>query len=207
MAITYEQLRRLATNHDIAEEDADGQYKLGIGFEMNRRFTMAVQMMKKSAEQGYVPAQNRLAWYYNNGQGVEKNLEMSFYWYQKCAIQGDHEGMFECGRRYIEGIGVTKDEKQGLEYLHRSNKANAQKLLKKLAIHQNIQKWKETILTAMKKEEEQGFKWCNFYSPFLCLDNEFVKLLKSEKEFENINVSLTGTEDYYGKYLVLSLVW
>ncbi len=43
------------------------------------------------------------------GEGVDKNLKDCFNYYLQAAIRGDQQSVFEVGRCYFEGIGVSKD--------------------------------------------------------------------------------------------------
>ncbi len=47
---------------------------------------------------------------YENGDGVEKNLELAFCLYLEAAIRGDEQAVFEVGRCYQFGIGIVQDE-------------------------------------------------------------------------------------------------
>src|SRR6266498_2609460 len=56
-----------------------------------------------------MPAQFNLAILYENGEGVEKNLEKAFEWYQKAADNGDIEAQFHLANSYYFGKGTEKN--------------------------------------------------------------------------------------------------
>ncbi len=80
------------TAHDFLE-DAEAQFDLalaylrGEGVEPNA--TTAVDWARKSAEQGYAPAQCLLGEAYFYGDGVRENRAEAGEWYRKAARQGD----------------------------------------------------------------------------------------------------------------------
>jgi len=46
-------------------------------------------LCQNAAENGNIKAQFNLALLYENGEGIEQNLEKALYWYQKAAENGD----------------------------------------------------------------------------------------------------------------------
>ncbi len=78
----------------------------------------ANKLLKKSAKLGYVPAQLRLARNYQAGIGLKKNADLTFYWYNQAATQGNPYALYQVGLRYKEGDGVEKDSVQAHKYLN-----------------------------------------------------------------------------------------
>ena len=72
----------------------------------------AVELFKKSADQGYANAQSNLALMYYNGEGVQKDYKQAVEWFKKSANQGNADAQFNLGNMYIYGKGVQKDYKQ-----------------------------------------------------------------------------------------------
>ena len=62
-------------------------YQNGIGVKKDE--IRAFDYYKKSAEKGYVIAQNTLGYLYQNGQGTEKDLVKAIYWYNKASENGN----------------------------------------------------------------------------------------------------------------------
>ena len=63
----------------------------------------------KSAKQGWLNAQFKIAYSYAVGRGTTKNDGQAFYWALQCAKQGDPECMFNVVSCYQEGIGTDKN--------------------------------------------------------------------------------------------------
>ena len=76
--------------------DAKAQYKLGRRYSVGRdgverNASEAVKWFRKSAEQGYAPAQFHLAECYTSGVGVAHNSFEALKWLRKAADQGYYE--------------------------------------------------------------------------------------------------------------------
>ena len=72
---------------------AEGQWRyglcLGSGEGVAQDMTLAVQWVRKAAEQNYANAQSTLGFCYENGRGVGKDLQEAINWYRKAAAQGN----------------------------------------------------------------------------------------------------------------------
>jgi TPR repeat protein len=71
------------------EGDITSQNTLGCLYYDSNQFDKAVYWFQKSAEQGDICGQNHLGHCYEYGYGVEKNLRMALFLYQKNARQGE----------------------------------------------------------------------------------------------------------------------
>ena len=81
-------------------------YKLAL--EKCRKATVdgnvkAIESLKKAAEQGYADAQFELGHIYEDGLGVEANLDQAIDWYQKAAELGNKEAFEKCRMAAVEG--------------------------------------------------------------------------------------------------------
>lgn len=56
------------------------------------------KLYAQAAELGYAPAQNLLGKCYQDGRGVEKNVEKAFEWYKRAADQGLSEAQYNLAR-------------------------------------------------------------------------------------------------------------
>ena len=63
----------------------------------------------KKAESGDASSQNELAAKYSAGNGVEKDYEIAFKWYQEAANQGLSAAQSNLAHMYEKGYGVSKD--------------------------------------------------------------------------------------------------
>ena len=76
--------------------NAKAQYNLGQWYcdgdhWVHKDKGLAVKWFRKAAEQGDAPAQCRLGWCYEIGEGVETNAAEAVKWYRKAAEQGHAE--------------------------------------------------------------------------------------------------------------------
>ena len=75
---------------------------------------------REAAELGHAGAAYELGLAYMNGNGVEKDLELSATWINRAADLGDPGAEFLVGSSFYGGIGVTQDIPRGLTFLERS---------------------------------------------------------------------------------------
>jgi TPR repeat protein len=69
----------------------------------------AVEWYRRSADQGYVPAQFNLASAYFFGRGVPPDTTQAIAWYRKAADQGFAQAEAVLGSLYRVGLGVSQD--------------------------------------------------------------------------------------------------
>lgn len=72
---------------------------------------MAFFSVKESAESGYVPAQDMLAYCYASGTGTKVNTRLAFCWYLQAAFGGSSSAKDSLIACFNEGIGVARDPK------------------------------------------------------------------------------------------------
>ena len=70
---------------------------------------------QSAADQEHPRAQYNLGVMYENGQGVEKNLQKAAELYQKAADQGDPNSQCNLGFMYSNGQGVEKNLQKAAE--------------------------------------------------------------------------------------------
>lgn len=73
----------------------------------------AMRLYRKAAEQGYAPAQEKLAHILDQSEFNEEALE----WFRKAAEQNNAEGQYGLGMMYLAGDGVEKDTEQALQLI------------------------------------------------------------------------------------------
>lgn len=121
--------------------DAEGEYKIGMLFledddsgdyGINRNNAIAFRWIHKAAEKGHVAAQNRLAWMYARGKGVEINWKLSFEWSLKAAEQGLAAAQHTLGAMYAQGLGTDKDDELATEWYRKSSEQSYMPALKGL---------------------------------------------------------------------------
>lgn len=74
--------------------------------------TKAFELFSLSAQQGYAFAQHDLAWLYNYGHGVDRDLNQAYYWYCKAAAAGHTDAQFTLGLWHEVGVGPVKQSIQ-----------------------------------------------------------------------------------------------
>ena len=79
-----------------------------------------VAILKAAAESGHVRAQTRLAWSYESGRGVPRDLALAAQWFSTAAKAGDGEAMYALAVMYGTGAGQIKDAQQAEQWLQRS---------------------------------------------------------------------------------------
>lgn len=90
-------------------------YSKGIEYYRGKQFDKAFECLQKAANCEYIDAYHSLAYMYEHGEGVDKNLKKALEYYQKAAEKGHFGSKNNIGRLYLNGIGVDKDEKKAFE--------------------------------------------------------------------------------------------
>ena len=80
----------------------------------------AVAILKAGAESGHVRAQTRLAWSYEAGRGVARDLALAAKWFSMAAQGGDGEAMYALAVMHGTGAGQVKDPVRAEQWLQRS---------------------------------------------------------------------------------------
>ena len=70
----------------------------------------ALDLLKKSADQGNADAQNQLAWLYKVGDGVEQSNEKALELWIKAAGQNHPAAQYNLGECYYYGLSFSSDE-------------------------------------------------------------------------------------------------
>ena len=76
--------------------------------------------LTKEAESGDGKAQYNLGVMYLNGEGVPKDADKAFKWYQKAAAQGGAEAQYILGWMYESGVAVPKGSVKAVEWYQKS---------------------------------------------------------------------------------------
>lgn len=98
---------RIATEND-AKYDR-GRMGFLFGF-----YNLARDIWVPLADDGYSKAQANLAWMYQTGKGVEKNLKLSYEWYLKAALQDHVIAKNNLGVMYEKGWGVRQSNRRAV---------------------------------------------------------------------------------------------
>lgn len=104
--------------------DAKSQYELGNLYEKQHSYVKAAECWRKSAEQGYAPAEVSLGYAYGTARGVGRNIATAISWYRKAAEQGYPLAEYAMGGFYATGRGVTNDMAQAVQWWHKAADQN-----------------------------------------------------------------------------------
>ncbi len=110
----------------ISKDHPQAEYELAMlllkgTWQMNEN---PINLLLKSAEQDYVPAQLSLAKLYQQGQKVPKNERAAFDWYVRAAKAGEPEAFYYIGLCFVYGqLNQPKNRDLGVEYLKQAAEA------------------------------------------------------------------------------------
>lgn len=100
----------------MLQADARSDGDQGIAEYRKGNLIEAMQLLEKSAAQGYVPAQTTLAYILDAAEQDDD----AFHWYQQAAESNDATGLFGLGGMYIKGEGTVKDPVKGGQLIKRA---------------------------------------------------------------------------------------
>lgn len=76
------------------------------------------------ARRGDADAQYFVGNAYEEGRGIQKNLEQAFIWYSKAAKQNQYKAQYRLGYLYENGLGVKQDIKKAMEWYKQAAKSS-----------------------------------------------------------------------------------
>ena len=89
-------------------------------------YAEAANMYRQLANQGDATARTRLAWMYEAGRGVERNLDQAARLFNKSAESGDADAQYAIGVMYMTGRGQPLNPSLGREWLQKAATQNHQ---------------------------------------------------------------------------------
>ena len=96
--------------------EIQADYSQAETFLNDKNYSQALNIFRKLANLGYAPAQDKLAWMYQNGWGVQQSHSTAVDWFRKAANQGNTEAMASMGLMYYRGWGVVRNYDTSLEW-------------------------------------------------------------------------------------------
>jgi localization factor PodJL len=123
--------------------DAQAQFKLAAYYARSHNLAAALRLYQRAAEQGLPPAEFRLAYLYQNGLGVARDLNQARAWYLKAAEQGNVKAMYNVAVLAANGkpdyITAARWFKSAAEYGLRNSQYNFAVLLARgLGVQQDL---------------------------------------------------------------------
>ncbi|KAG0268546.1 hypothetical protein DFQ27_006462 [Actinomortierella ambigua] len=99
----------------------EAQWRLAIAYYAEREhYAEAAFWFREAAMQGNTYSQNRLAWMYDNGEGVEQDDAQTTYWYRQAALKGDAAGENNYAWMLDLGQCVEQSDTEALAWYHKS---------------------------------------------------------------------------------------
>ncbi|HRP98334.1 MAG TPA: tetratricopeptide repeat protein [Rhodocyclaceae bacterium] len=123
--------RAAAAGHDDAARQLE-QLRAGVKaddylaarlLESEDRMAEAVAIYMRLADQGEVRAQTRLAWLYEAGRGVPRDLARAAALFGAAAARGDAEAQFALSVMLRTGAGMARDDEAAAMWLTRAARA------------------------------------------------------------------------------------
>ena len=107
--------------------DIDAQKTLWVLYSsevgvVEKDYKEAAYWLTKLAEQGDRDAQFNLAYYYDNGWGVEQSYIESVFWLKKAAEQGNIDAFYFLGLYYEKGLGVEQSYTEAVNWYKKAAK-------------------------------------------------------------------------------------
>ncbi|MBO1926636.1 sel1 repeat family protein [Thiomicrorhabdus sp. 6S2-11] len=87
-------------------------------------FQTALREIEPLAKQGDANAQNMLGTMFNQGLGVQQNVQSAIYWYELAAKAGDLTALQNLGTMFLYGDGVKADYARALNYFNTAANRN-----------------------------------------------------------------------------------
>lgn len=89
----------------------------------NQDYAYSARLLRTLANNGHIQAQYLLATQYDTGLGVEKNENISFYWYKKAATAGIDAAQHNVAVAYAQGNGIKVNLSKAITWWKRAAKA------------------------------------------------------------------------------------
>jgi len=117
------------------EKDWEKVYQEAITADSDRK---TEKLLKEAAENGHVPSQARLGYYYVVGdEGIKRDLPKGLALVQKAAEQGNAEAQDFLGTLHRSGIGVPQDYAEAAELYRKAVAQGYEKAQEHLASLKN----------------------------------------------------------------------
>ena len=199
----------LAVKYDLGDGvDAD-KHK---AFQLYLKVANAPKLFGSIVQAGVAESQRNLGYLYRDGDGIGKDTQESFKWFQKSAENGDDHSQYELGKAYQTGNGVLQDKQEAFNwYLKAANQGNksAQREMgsiygDNLGSSQNrIEAYKWYALAAAQGDE-YAIKLRDIIAPTLNA-SELSSALKKAKDF-SVGESSTNVAPVIGQHAAASVI-
>ena len=83
-------------------------------------YATALKLWQPLAEEGIAKAKHYLGFMYQNGFGVEQDVEEAVKWYREAARQGHGKAQYNLGVMYEQGQGVLQDYDESVKWYRKA---------------------------------------------------------------------------------------
>ena len=155
-------------------------YELGDGVAADPQ--MAVDLLKRGAEQGHALAMYNLGIRYRYGMGVRRDWVQAYELFAKSAETGFVPAMVELGDALTRGRGVT-NPRRGVDWLTRAAEAGSARAKYLLGVTYYFGRYGDTSTTTVLEDEAQALLWFGRMGESLDNDGQvfLARLMQSEK--------------------------
>lgn len=116
-----EKIENEITIDEQPTQSAEEQFDLGEKYYLDdKNFVEAEIWYRKSAEQGYAPAQYKLGAMYYDGKHIKQDFSEALKWIRKSAEQGNADAQLLLGYMYELGDGVTENLSEAVKWFRKS---------------------------------------------------------------------------------------
>jgi uncharacterized protein len=109
------------------KQEAERAYRLGVqtaglaaalqdSAKSAEHYRQAATLYRQAAEKNHIPAQYSLAYLYEQGLGVPRDLPQAAAWYRRAAEQGDPQAQNNLGVLYATGSGVPQNDAEAVKW-------------------------------------------------------------------------------------------
>lgn len=114
---------QIATCSPYVVNTGDALYKAGKAAYFRRDYARAATCYQFAARHGNSRAQFELGQMYEEGETVERNMEVAVRWYTQAAEAGNTDAQFTLGVLYATGQGVAQDKSQAVYWQKKAAEA------------------------------------------------------------------------------------
>ena len=115
--MTYQEIH-IQLVYEITDKEL--QYKQGLHYDSSGMYQDAIRLFRKSAAQGYAPAQYLMGRMYYLGHGVTKDYKETIKWYKNAVDQGYAPAQNSYGFMYERGYGVARNNQEAVKWYRAS---------------------------------------------------------------------------------------
>lgn len=136
-------------------------YEWGCEFLDSKNYPDALKYFRLAANENYAPAQDKLAWMYQNGWGVTQDYSQAVSWFRKAAEQGNTEALASMGLMYLKGWGVPQNYDTALEWYGKAANQGSEVAVRRINSIQLLKQNRQKI-ASIERNEDYPVHWTIF---------------------------------------------